>query len=217
MKAIKSILPTALLISPLGAFQTAPSQTLSAGVVASASDAGIFIALERGYFTDMTAALERKAIDAINIIEPMATAIVAKGVGVPLINFDQVVPDMQVAAVFYSEQLITKNPELGRKFMVAYLKGVRDCVGALKAGGQKLEEVIQILMKHTPINDRKVYDCMVWPGLNPNGFVHKDSIMSQQRFFHETGVVKEVVPIEKVVDDSFVNYALQILGRYEGR
>ena len=56
---------------------------------------------------------------------------------------------------------------------------------------------------------------MVWPGLNPNGFVNKESISDQQKFFHEAGLVKEIVPVEKVVNDTFVTHALQVLGRYE--
>ena len=38
-----------------------------------------------------------------------------------------------------------------------------------------------------------------------------------QQFFLKHGEVKRAVPLEKLVDDRFVDHAVKVLGRYKGR
>lgn len=168
-------------------------------------------------FPLMVTALANKAIDAANPGEPFATKAVEMGVGVRMMTLDQVTPYMQIAAIFYNRDFSTKSQELARRWMVAYLKGVRQYHDALREKGSKREEMIQVLMKHTGIKEQDVYDKMVWAGLNPDGLLNKESILDQQKFFVEIGQVPKPAPLEKIVDDSFVNHALQILGKYGAR
>ena len=164
----------------------------------------------------MVTALEKKAIDAAIMGEPHATRAQEMNVGVILLTMDrdEGTPNMQVAAIFYSREFAEKKAELAKKWMVAYLKGVRFYNQAVKEGGSKLEELIQILIKHTGVKERKVYDKVVWAGLNPDGFVNRESMADQQKFYNEAGWVPETTPVEQFVDDSFVKHALQVLGGY---
>lgn len=165
----------------------------------------------------MITALESKAIDAASITEPTATYAVERGLGVRVASFDKIIPNSQNAVIYYSKDFAAKKPELARRWMLAYFKGVRAYNDALHEGGGKREDAVQILIKYTGIRDLKVYDKMVWAGLNPNGSVNKESILDQQKFYHEIGQVPKTVVIPEIVDDSFVNHALQVLGRYEAR
>lgn len=168
-------------------------------------------------FPLMATALGNKAIDAANPGEPFATKAVEMGVGVRMMTLDQVTPYMQIAAIFYNRDFATKSQELARRWMVAYLKGIRQYHDALREKGSKREEMLQVLMKHTGIKERDLYDKMVWAGLNPDGLLNKESILDQQKFFVEIGQVPKPAPLEKIVDDSFVNHALQVLGKYGPR
>ncbi len=168
-------------------------------------------------FPMMITALQNKAIDAAIIGEPFASHADEKEVAVSLFTVDKIVPDTQVAAIFYNKEFAGKEQEVARKFMVAYIKSLRYYNDALREKGPKLDELISILIKHTGVKERLIYDKMVWPGLNPDGYVDKETIADQQRFFAEQGQVTKVVDIKGVVYDSFVEDALRTLGRYGAR
>ena len=59
--------------------------------------------------------------------------------------------------VCYGAQFVTKRPEVGRRFMKAYLQGVRDYNDALKDGriaGSKAEEIIDAIARYSVTKDR---------------------------------------------------------------
>lgn len=165
----------------------------------------------------MITALETRAIDGASITEPTATHVVERGLGVRVASLDKIIPNSQNAVIYYSKDLAAKRPEVARRWMLAYFKGLRVYNDALGEGGGKREELVQTLIKYTGIRDPKVYKKMVWAGLNPNGWVNKESIQDQQNFYHKIGQVPKTMPIPQIVDDSFVNYSLQLLGRYEAK
>lgn len=168
-------------------------------------------------FPLMVKALETKAIDAANEVEPFVSQAVEKGVAVSLINMDKVVPYMQYAAIFYSKDFVSKKKEAANKFMVAYVKGLREYNDALRQGGERLNAIIDVMVKHTGLKDRKAYRDTIWAGLNPDGYVNKESIVDIQAYFSKTGDVPKTVPIEQMVDNSFVDYAISVLGKYQPR
>ena len=97
--------------------------------------------------------------------------------------------------------------------MVAYVRGLRDYNDAFRANRQKAE-VIQILGKTTGITDPAIYDQIVLPGLNPDGYAFKESVAEDQDWFLRLGLQIARVDIDQLVDNQFVDYALQQLGRY---
>lgn len=66
-------------------------------------------------------------------------------------------PNQQAAVVCYGAQFVTKRPEVGRRFMKAYLQGVRDYNDALKDGriaGPNAEEIIDAIARYSVTKDR---------------------------------------------------------------
>jgi len=55
-------------------------------------------------------------------------------------------------------------------------------------------------------------DAMVPVGLHPDGRVNVQSLINDQRFYVEKGTVSTPIDMHQLVDDSFVEYALQMLG-----
>jgi NitT/TauT family transport system substrate-binding protein len=166
-------------------------------------------------FPDMSAALTNGSIDAAQPIEPFVTLIADRGAGVVLTRNDRVVPGQQVAVVFYAPKF-TYNPGLARKFMLAYLRGVRYYNDAfVKKDPAAKQEVVQILTRNTPVKDPALYDRMVMPGINPNGLVNLDSLNTLQNWFLNKGSQKEKVNLAKAVDRQYVDWAVQQLGTYK--
>jgi NitT/TauT family transport system substrate-binding protein len=97
--------------------------------------------------------------------------------------------------------------------MVAYVQGVRDYNDAF-LHGQGADAVIEILTRETTIKEAALWRRITPPGLNPNGSASRESIAQVQDFFVSQGHVPERVEIDQLLDNSYVEYALQRLGPY---
>lgn len=166
-------------------------------------------------FPDMVPAMANKALDGALLIEPFRAQAVAAGIGAFIISADEIYPDHQVAVVLYAPHMRREKVELGRRFMVAYLRGVRDFNdGFFKMQAAKRRQVIAALARHTPVKDIALYEKMVMPWLDPNGAVNRQSLRFDQDWYAQNGFVTTKVNLSLVVDDRFVLSALQRLGRY---
>jgi NitT/TauT family transport system substrate-binding protein len=166
-------------------------------------------------FPDMPAAFASGAIDGAILIEPFVTRIDSDGNGVVLAREDEYYPDHQVGVVYFSDPLATERPEVARRFMVAYLKAVREYNDAFRKGDAALRAaVVQALVKHTTVKDPALYERMIMPGLNPDGEVNVESLREDYEFWLANGYQEERVTVTDLVDHSFVRSAVQQLGPY---
>lgn len=167
-------------------------------------------------FPDMVPAMANKVLDGALLIEPFRTQVLEQGIGVFIESADKIYPDHQVAVVLYAPSMRREKVELGRRFLVAYLQGVRDFNDAFaKKVPQKRRNVIAALTKYTPVKDAGLYEKMVMPWLDPNGTVIRQSLRFDQEWYAQNGFVPTKVNLSLVVDDRFVLYALQRLGHYQ--
>ncbi len=162
----------------------------------------------------MNAAFATKAIDAALPIEPLVTDAVAKSLAVRWKGVDEITPNRQNSFFMFSEQFAARR-EVARAYMVAYLRGVRDYYDGIHKRKGNREEIIAILVKHTLVKDRKVYDRMVLPAIDPNGELNVPSIKEALDQFTADGDVKVKLDLDRIVDQSFVRYAQDVLGRYD--
>lgn len=165
-------------------------------------------------FPDMTTALATGAVVAGMSSEPNVTLAVKKGAAVKWMNWADVEPGHQAGVIFYNVDFARKRSEAARGFMVAYVRGIRAMLDALREGGAKKDELVRIMIKHTRLKDPEIYRDVEWGHLNPDGAVYTRSVAAQQDFFVRNGRVEKPVPIEKVVDNSFAEYAVKVLGPY---
>ena len=127
----------------------------------------------------------------------------------------EVNPDHQIAAILYGPGFARDQPEAARRWMVAYLRGVRDFNdGFVRGNAVAREEAIQTLMKWTPIRDRGLYDVMSVLGVDPNGQVRTASLRADQELFLQLGQQDRPIDLDAAVDLQYVRYALEVLGPY---
>lgn len=171
-------------------------------------------------FPQHVVALQNKAVDAAMTTEPSATRAVQSGAAVRVMGDDEIYPNHQLAVVLYSADFVKSRPEVARKFMRGYLKGVRDYNDALKDGrlaGPAADEIIRILTEATEIKDAAIYRAITPNGCNPNGHVHVPSLKNDLEFYKADKQVESNVTVDQVVDNSFVDWALKELGPYKPR
>jgi ABC-type nitrate/sulfonate/bicarbonate transport system substrate-binding protein len=164
-------------------------------------------------FPDMLPALANRSVDLAMNIEPFPTLAVERGIAVRWKGIDEIYPNHQIAAMFYAPHFYQAQPEAARRFMVGYLRAVRDYVDAFERNRGRAE-VIEIMTRTTTVKDPAIWEKMVTPGLNPDGYVNVESLAYDQEWYLARGVVRERVDINQVVDMQYVEYALSRLGRY---
>ena len=165
-------------------------------------------------YSDINIALANKSIDASVQIEPLVAAAVDKNIAVRVAGDDEIYPNQQSAAIYYSPVFMEKHPEQAKGFMVAYVKGMRDYNTAFGRNKGK-EDIIKILTKHTRIKDAAIYQKVVPVGLSPDGMVNVLSLKKDAQWYKEKGYVKALPDIDNIVDLSYAKNAVKILGPYK--
>lgn len=165
-------------------------------------------------YSDINIALANKSLDASVQIEPLVAAAVDKGIAVRVVGDDEIYPDQQSAAIYYSPVFMEKYPEQAKGFMVAYVKGLRDYNDAFEKNKGK-KEIIDILIKHTKIKEPEIYSKVVPVGLNPDGMVNILSLKQDAQWYHQKGYTKDLPDIDNIVDLSYAKHAVQVLGPYK--
>lgn len=162
-------------------------------------------------YPDQVQALRNKAIDVALMNEPAMTNAIKLGVGVVIPDSPEKNKVRQVAVVMYSPQFAAS--EDGRRFAVAYLRGVREFNDAFAKNKNK-NEVIKVLTEMTTVKDPQLYEQMNQSYLDPNGEINWASLQDGLDLGLATGLVKQKLDLSRVRDDSILQYAVQRLGKY---
>jgi NitT/TauT family transport system substrate-binding protein len=166
-------------------------------------------------FADQVSALSSGRIDLAMTPEPSLTTAAASGAGHIWLRTDAMLPDHVIAAVMYSPKFVTEQPELGQRFMVAYVRALRDYNDAFfKNQPAARRAAIDAFMKYTPLKDPAIYERIVYVGLDPNGRVLPSSLEKDQQYFVTSGQQPGRINLGDVVDMSYAEAAVRVLGSY---
>jgi ABC-type nitrate/sulfonate/bicarbonate transport system substrate-binding protein len=197
-------------ISPIARGSTVDSQVHRA--LALAGIAPDEVDLQYVTFPDVPAAFANRVLDAAVLVEPLITAAVEQGIAVRWKGMGDIFGPMHATFVTYSPTMITQRQEVGRRYMVAFLRGVRDYNDAFN-DGKDLDEIISILTQHTNIKDPAVFKKIVVPLVDPNGQMIVETVKDLQQWFVDNGFVPTPVNVEEYFDTSYIDYAVSVLGR----
>lgn len=165
-------------------------------------------------FADMMTAFSTKGIDAAIIVEPVATAAVEKGFAVKFLGGDEISLNQQIGILFGSPNF-TANKEVSQRFMIGYLKGVRDYREAFITKTGNKDEIIKILIKYMSIKDPATYDKIILPDIDPNGKVNIESITRDMEWLINNGDVQKKPDLNKMLTTDMTQYAVSKLGEYK--
>jgi len=164
-------------------------------------------------FPDIIAALSNGSIDAGMVIEPFIAQGIEKGIVDPWKDPSEYDPHAQTAIVVFGPSM-TAKPEVAKRFMVAYLRSLRDYNDAFfKNKGRA--EIIKILAETSVVKDPAVYDKMFPIGLNPNGYVRMKGVQMDLDWYRARGLLKGKLDAEDVVDNQWCDFAVKVLGEYK--
>lgn len=164
-------------------------------------------------FPDMLVSLSNQSIDAAMVIEPFITQGMSKNILSPWKDPMEYDPDAQTALLVFGTSL-TKNPVVANRFMTAYIQSVRDYNDAFFKNKNR-QEIIDILCKYSVVKDAKLYETMYPTGLNPDGYLKTKGIALDLAWYKQNQLLKSDLQLNDVIDHSFVDFALKVLGPYQ--
>jgi NitT/TauT family transport system substrate-binding protein len=164
-------------------------------------------------YPDMVAALSNKALEAAVLAEPFVTAGQSRGVASPVVRLAEVFPGVILQALILSPVFAKDQPEAARRFVTAHLRGQRDYYRAFIKNEASRDDLVPILTKHTNIKDPGLYAVMGTHGVDPNGTIDEAVLDELQGYYLRYGTQQQRVDSARAVDRSYIDYALQRLGR----
>jgi len=146
-------------------------------------------------------AFASKAIDGAAMIEPWATKAVADGLAVIVADATSVpeVRQFQNAVILYAGKFIRERRPVAQRFMNAYVKGIE----YLTKNGWKDDGAVDAIVKHTGV-EKDLVKRATPPYMAPDGRPHVESLVRFQDWVFEQGMVTKKVPMDQVLDLSFL-------------
>jgi NitT/TauT family transport system substrate-binding protein len=166
-------------------------------------------------YPDMLPALANRHVDAAIELEPFVAQGAGKGVLVPWKNSVEIHPGQQAAAILYGPSILQMAGNAGNRFMVAYVRGLRDYNDAFGPKRLNRADMVNILIRNTQLKDAALYDQMGLSYLNPDCYLNLDTMAADIDWYFENGYIAPKPDVTQLVDHSFCDYALQQLGRYQ--
>lgn len=162
------------------------------------------IDLQRMPIPAMIAGLTSKALDAIMIPEPWISQVEERGLGVLFAASGDLIPNEEIAFLIYGPDLLVRDRGMGRRFMVAYLEGLRQYVrGPIPRNVATIAAATQVPA-----------DLILrggWQAMFPDGHIEINRLRRFQDWLYEIGLIGVRQPILAVVDTSFIDYANSVL------
>lgn len=166
------------------------------------------IELQTLSFPDIPAALESGALDGAMLGEPLATRAVQEEL--VTILADDFISDFQPTFVYVNPEFAEENRDLVVSFLAAYLQASRDMIG----DNWDSDENLEILEAYTTVDPDLIREASrsYW---EPNGEIRAQDLEALQTFFADRGLLEydEMIDPEELIDRSFVDEALEEIGR----
>jgi NitT/TauT family transport system substrate-binding protein len=145
----------------------------------------------------LSEAFRNGSIEAAVTSEPWITRIERTGQAIVALRATQIVPGFPYGFIVYGRRLREDDPDLGRRFMAAYLAGVR------RYEQGKTPRNLDILVRHTRL-ERAVLEDACWPAFRRDGGVDIDAVLAFQRWALDRGLVDAPIDARAFWDPGFL-------------
>jgi len=144
------------------------------------------------------------AVDAMLVVEPTKTQLLESGEMVLLADAKDLLPNGQFSGLLFGPNLLEKNPDVGRRFMTAYLKAVR------RYNEGKSKRNLDLLAQYSGL-DRKLIEESCWASIRSNGAIDLTTTLALQDWLVKKELAEKSLPPEKLWTSEFIDYANQTL------
>lgn len=167
-------------------------------------------------FSEMSAALQNKAIDVGVLIPPLTDALAAKGIAVKWLDPETILkvkPEL-IAVGQMNTDWTSQHKAAAKAFLKAVLRGTREYCEAFHFGPNR-PEVVRILAKYSSIHDPKLIDRIEWGASDPIGTIPAASLEDFQSFELNHKLINKRLPLSRVAEFAWIKEAGQELGPFK--
>ena len=166
-------------------------------------------------FPQYAVALTNKAVDAALTIPPFTYSLVDKNIALPFAEADEIVEPrpLTIAVNLTNTDWAKANEQLVRNYYIALMRGVRDYCQAYH-GGSLRKELIDLLVKTGTEQRPELLHKYPWPARNLDGKLNVASLLDVQDWYVQNNFARAKFPIERLVDNSYVDNANRKLGPF---
>jgi NitT/TauT family transport system substrate-binding protein len=165
-------------------------------------------------FPDQLVVMQNRGIEVGYQTEPLLSAGLARGTHEVLATIEEMHPNAQILSLMYWTGIDRLGPMVGERFMVAYLRGVRDYVNAFEYGIDQ-DEILDILVRHTTVKDPDVYRQSRHHWIDPNGTLNRATLEGDVAFLVQQGVIPAPIDLAPAFADGYRQVAVQHLGEFQ--
>jgi NitT/TauT family transport system substrate-binding protein len=151
-------------------------------------------------------ALASGGLDLAFSSEPWITRAVRSGVASLWLPLQRIVPDQQWSVVVFGRRLLDREPDVGRRFAIAYLRAVR----RFREG--KTDRNVAIIARHTGLDEKLTRACCWFP-ISADGEIDVASVMEFQHWAVSHARQDAIVDEQAFWNPTFVRRArVELLG-----
>jgi NitT/TauT family transport system substrate-binding protein len=155
---------------------------------------------------DSLLALRNGSLDGYFDIEPSPTIAAREGFGVRVIEADEIYEGFQSSVVAYGPSM-TGRPDVATRFMVGYVRGLRDYLDAFFEGKDRERAVADIIREGIALPQE-----IVAPGIHPSGRLTLASMEDVLNWWVKMGAPTQKPDVRTMVDEQYLEQAQQRVG-----
>lgn len=165
------------------------------------------VQVERVVNTDLATALANGAVDAGVVPEPVPVLIETRGIGVRFGDVQNVAGRALAATVTVGPSLLNRGDAVVTRFLVAYLKGLRDYLGAFKDNRMVDPQVLEIMSSWTKLPPETIAQA-IQDLPTADARIDVQDMSNQQEFWVREGLVPQRADLNKFVQQKYLDAAL---------
>jgi len=164
-------------------------------------------------YPEVFAAMQNGAVDVGFSTEPLVTLGLTRGVHEILATQEEMYPTTARLYALYYKGIDQMGPQVGERFMVAYLRAARDYINAFEYGVD-LDAIVDILVAETPLKDHDTYKQIKYAWVDPNGLVQRETLEADAELLRRLDVMKEPLDLSGAFEPKYREFAVRYLGEY---
>jgi NitT/TauT family transport system substrate-binding protein len=167
-------------------------------------------------FPEMNAALVNGSVDVAGSTEPFVTIGEQNGTAKRWLSYHEVTPGVPIGTVIYGDTLLTRERDLGERFLAAWLRGARDYDDAITTG-RDLAEIESIMSARMPAETWALllrHNTLLY--IPPDGTLDPRPLGEVLDLWKELGLVGDF-NVGSLIDPAFAERAVARIGRYQPR
>lgn len=146
------------------------------------------------------AAFANRGLEASTMGPPEVQQVQAMGYAVSLNSINKLMPNFQYGFVTFGDNLLKKNPEAGKRFLVAYLQGIQ------QYNQGKTKRNLEILGKYLSMDEATLNQAF-WTPIFSDARIKNEDILMFQDWLKEINLIDTKVDINQLVDTRLLDSA----------